>query len=80
MSLINRTVADEYFAVTTQVESLYAETQSSLPAKAEGPNMRRLRGVNRPGFDAHPLWREGRAHHAQEVRRINQEQGCPAGR
>jgi hypothetical protein len=40
----DRTVADEYFAVTTQVEALYAETRSSLPAEAEGPNMRRLRG------------------------------------
>jgi integrase len=40
----DRTVADEYFAVTTQVESLYTQTRSSLPAEAEGPNMRRLRG------------------------------------
>lgn len=40
----DRTVADEYFAVTTQVESLYTETGSILPADAEGPNMRRLRG------------------------------------
>ena len=40
----DRTVADEYFAVTTQVESLYAKNRSSLPAEAEGPNMRRLRG------------------------------------
>jgi integrase len=40
----DRTVADEYFAVTTQVETLYAETRSTLPAEAEGPNMRRLRG------------------------------------
>jgi len=40
----DRTVADEYFAVTTQVESLYAEVGSGLPAEAEGPNMRRLRG------------------------------------
>ena len=39
----DRTVADEYFAVTTQVESLYAEVGSGLPAEAEGPNMRRLR-------------------------------------
>lgn len=40
----DRTVADEYFAVTTQVESLYAENNPILPADAEGPNMRRLRG------------------------------------
>jgi len=40
----DRTVADEYFSVTTQVESLYAEVGSGLPAEAEGPNMRRLRG------------------------------------
>ena len=40
----DRTVADEYFSVTTQVENLYAESNPSLPAEAEGPNMRRLRG------------------------------------
>lgn len=41
----NRTVADEYFSVTTQVENLYTEPdQQQLPADAEGPNMRRLRG------------------------------------
>lgn len=40
----DRTVADEYFAVTTQVESLYSEASPRLPADAEGPNMRRLRG------------------------------------
>jgi integrase len=40
----DRTVSDEYFAVTTQVENLYAEPRSALPAEAEGPNMRRLRG------------------------------------
>lgn len=39
----DRTVADEYFAVTTQVENLYAEPRSALPAEAEGPNMQRLR-------------------------------------
>ncbi len=39
----DRTVADEYSSVTTQIENLYAETRSSLPADAEGPNMRRLR-------------------------------------
>jgi hypothetical protein len=36
--------------------------------------------MNHPGFDAHPLWREGRAHHAQEIRRSSEDQGCPAGR
>ncbi|RZL70655.1 MAG: site-specific integrase, partial [Rhodococcus sp. (in: high G+C Gram-positive bacteria)] len=40
----DRTVADEYFAVTTQIEALYAKTEVSLPAATEGPNMRRLRG------------------------------------
>lgn len=40
----DRTVADEYFAVTTQVESLHSESSRSLPAAAEGPNMQRLRG------------------------------------
>ncbi|ORC09863.1 site-specific integrase [Mycobacterium persicum] len=39
-----RTVADEYFAVATHVENLYTETAATLPAEAEGPNMRRLRG------------------------------------
>lgn len=41
----NRTVADEYFSVTTQIESLYTtQPEAALPAEAEGPNMRRLRG------------------------------------
>jgi Phage integrase family len=40
--IANRTVADEYFAVTEKVESLYAKTQS-LPADAIGPRMARLR-------------------------------------
>ena len=39
----DRTVADEYFAVTAQVEALYAKPESPLPSDAEGPNMRRLR-------------------------------------
>ncbi|MDQ3569083.1 MAG: hypothetical protein M3450_00450 [Actinomycetota bacterium] len=36
----NRVVADEYDAVSAKVEALYCDT---LPADAEGPNMRRLR-------------------------------------
>jgi integrase len=37
----DRTVADEYFNVTSQVEALYAPGQA-LPAGAAGPNMQRL--------------------------------------
>ena len=37
----NRVVADEYNAVSTKVEALYRDP--TLPADAEGPNMRRLR-------------------------------------
>jgi integrase len=37
----DRTVADEYFNVTSQVEALYDPGQS-LPAAAAGPNMQRL--------------------------------------
>ena len=40
--LANRTVADEYFAVTEKVEALYGQAQL-LPADAEGPAMARLR-------------------------------------
>jgi site-specific recombinase XerD len=36
----DRTVADEYQAVSAQIENLYGQP---LPADAEGPNMRRLR-------------------------------------
>ena len=39
--IADRTVADEYFAVSERVEALY--DKSRLPAEAEGPNMRRLR-------------------------------------
>jgi Phage integrase family len=39
--IADRTVAEEYFAVSQQVEALY-DTQPVLPAGAEGPNMRRL--------------------------------------
>jgi len=38
----NRTVADEYFKVSEQVEALY-DTPKQLPASAEGSEMRRLR-------------------------------------
>jgi integrase len=42
--ICDRTVADEYFAVTAQVEALYTQPETALPADTEGPNMRRLRG------------------------------------
>ena len=38
--IANRTVADEYDAVSAKVENLYNQ---HLPAETEGPNMRRLR-------------------------------------
>ena len=38
--IADRTVADEYFEVSTKVDHLYS---NQLPADAEGPNMRRLR-------------------------------------
>jgi site-specific recombinase XerD len=40
--IANRTVANEYFAVTDQVEALYAKTEP-LPADTIGPKMARLR-------------------------------------
>jgi integrase len=41
--IADRTVAEEYFAVTEKVESLYAATQPAvLPADAAGPAMRAL--------------------------------------
>jgi site-specific recombinase XerD len=40
--IANRTVADEYFAVTEKVESLYGKAQS-LPGDTLGPRMARLR-------------------------------------
>ncbi len=40
--IANRTVADEYFAVTDQVDALYAQARS-LPADAIGPKMAKLR-------------------------------------
>jgi len=42
--IADRTVADEYFTVTTRVDQLY---DRHLPAEAEGPNMRRLREQHR---------------------------------
>ena len=41
--IADRKVANEYFAVTAQVEALYTTTQPVLPADAEGEQMRRLR-------------------------------------
>jgi hypothetical protein len=40
--IADRTVADEYFAVTAKVEALYGKPKA-LPADAEGPTMARLR-------------------------------------
>jgi integrase len=40
--IADRTVADEYFAVTEKVEALYGQAPT-LPADAEGPAMKRLR-------------------------------------
>lgn len=40
--IADRTVADEYFAVSEKVEALYLR-EPTLPADAEGPNMHRLR-------------------------------------
>jgi site-specific recombinase XerD len=40
--IANRTVADEYFAVTDKVDALYAQAQP-LPADTIGPKMARLR-------------------------------------
>jgi site-specific recombinase XerD len=40
--IANRTVADEYFAVTDQVDALYAQAKA-LPADAIGPKMASLR-------------------------------------
>jgi Phage integrase family len=40
--IANRTVADEYFALTDQIDALYAQAQP-LPADAIGPKMARLR-------------------------------------
>ena len=41
--IADRKVADEYFAVTAQVESLYDTSNPVLPATVEGEQMRRLR-------------------------------------
>lgn len=44
--IANRTVADEYFAVSERVEALYHQPRH-LPADLEGPAMARLRRENR---------------------------------
>jgi integrase len=41
--IADRTVAEEYFAVTEKVEALYSGQPAELPADAEGPEMRKLR-------------------------------------
>ncbi len=41
--IADRTVADEYFRVTQQVEALY-DQPAELPAALEGTEMRKLRG------------------------------------
>jgi len=41
--IADRKVAEEYYAVTAQVEALYASAPAELPASAEGEAMRRLR-------------------------------------
>jgi hypothetical protein len=40
--IANRTLTDEYFAVTEKVDALYARAEP-LPANAIGPKMARLR-------------------------------------
>jgi site-specific recombinase XerD len=42
--IADRTVADEYFAVTAKVQALYDQQSPRLPANAEGRQMRALRG------------------------------------
>jgi hypothetical protein len=44
--IANRTVADEYFAVTERVEALYNQPHQ-LPGSVAGPAMRRLRREHR---------------------------------
>ena len=41
--IADRTVADEYFGVTSKVEALYGGTPQELPADAEGRKMKQLR-------------------------------------
>jgi hypothetical protein len=41
--IADRTVADEYFAVTEKVEALYDGSTNQLPADAEGSEMAKLR-------------------------------------
>lgn len=59
--IADRTVADEYFAVTKKVETLYAASQPAvLPADAAGPAMRALHAETHKrllgnGYCARPL-------------------------
>jgi integrase/recombinase XerD len=41
--IADRTVADEYHAVSEKVEALYDASSKTLPAHAEGAEMRKLR-------------------------------------
>jgi site-specific recombinase XerD len=41
--IADRTVADEYFSVTEQIEAFYDQQPAKLPADAEGQNMARTR-------------------------------------
>lgn len=45
--IADRTVADEYFDVTSKVEALYHNPQPVLPGDLEGPHMRHLRKETR---------------------------------
>ena len=58
--IADRTVADEYFAVSEQVEALYDTAPEALPGDAEGAEMRKLRAeMNRRmlgnGYCARPV-------------------------
>ncbi len=48
--MADRTVADEYHAVTEKVEALYTGQPAALPADTEGPVMRKLRGEMHRGM------------------------------
>ena len=49
--IADRTVADEYIAVSEKVEALY-QASKQLPADAEGVEMRKLHGDASPGCSA----------------------------
>ncbi|MDP9092284.1 MAG: tyrosine-type recombinase/integrase [Actinomycetota bacterium] len=55
--IANRTVADEYFAVTDKVEALYGQ-QQPLPADALGTNMAKLRRDHFRGSTSATAWPE----------------------